>query len=53
MATVPEPAAASRRHRDEETQGLEKVTDYVEEVENAPELGQVSEDHNFVAFLWL
>lgn len=34
--------AASRRHRDEETQGLEKVTDYVEEVENAPELGQVS-----------
>lgn len=47
MATVAEPAAAAanKRHRDEETQGLEKVTDYVEEVENAPELGQVSEDH--------
>lgn len=33
-----------KKHRDEETQGLEKVTDYVEEKENTAELGQVSQD---------
>ena len=35
-------AAQRKQHRDEETQGLEKVSDYVEEVDTAPELGQVS-----------
>lgn len=33
---------AAKKHQDEETQGLEKVTDYVEEQENSAELGQVS-----------
>lgn len=32
----------TKKHQDEETQGLEKVTDYVEEQENSAELGQVS-----------
>ena len=32
----------AKKHQDEETQGLEKVTDYVEEQENSAELGQVS-----------
>lgn len=31
----------TKKHQDEETQGLEKVTDYVEEKENSAELGQV------------
>ena len=31
----------TKKHQDEETQGLEKVTDYVEETENSAELGQV------------
>ncbi len=37
-----EESNAKKTHRDEETQGLEKVSDYVEEVDAAPELGQVS-----------
>lgn len=47
MAGVAEsqpPAGAgptTKKHQDEETQGLEKVTDYVEETENSAELGQV------------
>ena len=32
----------TKKHQDEETQGLEKVTDYVEEQENSAELGQVN-----------
>ncbi len=32
----------TKKHQDEETQGLEKVTDYVEEQENSAELGQVT-----------
>ena len=32
---------ATKKHQDEETQGLKKVTDYVEEKENSAELGQV------------
>lgn len=35
-----------KTHRDEETQGLEKVSDYVEEVDAAPELGQVRTKHH-------
>ena len=35
----------TKKHQDEETQGLEKVTDYVEEKENSVELGQVKEDN--------
>ena len=31
----------TKKHQDLETQGLEKVTDYVEETENSAELGQV------------
>ena len=31
----------TKRHADEETQGLEKVTDYVEEKELTVELGRV------------
>lgn len=34
----------TKKHQDEETQGLEKVTDYVEEQENSAELGQVTTD---------
>ena len=34
----------TKKHQDEETQGLEKVTDYVEEQENSAELGQVTID---------
>ena len=43
MATPAEgPAAATaKKHQDEETQGLEKVTDYVEETEITAELSQV------------
>ena len=33
----------TKKHQDEETQGLEKVTDYVEEKENSAELGQVED----------
>ena len=38
----------TKKHQDEETQGLEKVTDYVEETENSAELGQV--EHFCFAF---
>ena len=46
MATVagpeqPTSGPTTKKHQDEETQGLEKVTDYVEEQENSAELGQV------------
>ncbi|XP_064389392.1 huntingtin-interacting protein K-like [Halichondria panicea] len=34
-----EETANKKSHRDEETQGLEKVSDYVEELDAAPELG--------------
>ena len=36
----------TKKHQDEETQGLEKVTDYVEEQENSAELGQVTIDES-------
>ncbi len=36
-----EETANKKSHRDEETQGLEKVSDYVEELDAAPELGHV------------
>lgn len=42
VATSEQPSGpTSKKHQDEETQGLEKVTDYVEEKENSAELGQV------------
>ena len=44
-----ESGALVKKHRDEETQGLEKVTDYVEEKENTAELGQVSVDGSLKA----